>query len=255
MGPFNQPPLPCIIHNEEMHYDKTYDVLSSLDHKTIIRKASCLQLSSIEDLLSSSHEGFKVWSKTPLSERRQIFSRAAKLLELRKNEFIEEQIEETTSSREFASFDISTLASSCLNEIAHVMSSALRGEIAPSDTKGKRMFVVRESMGVILSIGMFVCERQMCFLHLYQAPWNAPSILCMRSIMNPLAAGNAVILKTSEYSPKVHQNIASLFHDAGLPAGVLNVVHVDPRDAPQITKAIIEHPLIRKINFTGMLPA
>lgn len=64
-------------------------------------------------------------------------------------------------------------------------------------------------------------------------------------------AGNTVILKTSEYSPKVHTFAAQLFIDAGLPAGVLNVVHIAPKDAPSVCEAIIGHPAVRKINFTG----
>lgn len=69
--------------------------------------------------------------------------------------------------------------------------------------------------------------------------------------MNPIAAGNAVILKTSEFSPKTQTNIAQLFYDAGLPTGVLNTIHVSPKDAPTVVKALIEHPFIRKVNFTG----
>jgi len=73
----------------------------------------------------------------------------------------------------------------------------------------------------------------------------------MRAIINPLAGGNVVILKTSEYSPKTHLGIAKLFLDAGLPKGVLNVVHVSTQDAPAVTKALIEEEAIRKVNFTG----
>lgn len=73
----------------------------------------------------------------------------------------------------------------------------------------------------------------------------------MRAIVNPLAAGCSVILKTSEFSPKTHGMIAKLFYDAGLPAGVLNTVNVSTQDAPTVVKAIIEHPAVRKVNFTG----
>jgi acyl-CoA reductase-like NAD-dependent aldehyde dehydrogenase len=73
----------------------------------------------------------------------------------------------------------------------------------------------------------------------------------MRAIVNPLAGGNVVILKTSEFSAKTHLGIAKLFLDAGLPEGVLNVVHVSTQDAPAVTKALIEEEAVRKINFTG----
>lgn len=64
-------------------------------------------------------------------------------------------------------------------------------------------------------------------------------------------AGNAVVFKTSEFSPKIHTFAAQLFADAGLPEGVLNTIHVAPEDAPQVIANIIAHPALRKINFTG----
>lgn len=73
----------------------------------------------------------------------------------------------------------------------------------------------------------------------------------MRAIINPLAGGNVVILKTSEYSPKTQLAIAKVFIDAGLPKGVLNVIHVATQDAAAVTKALVEEDAVRKVNFTG----
>jgi len=64
-------------------------------------------------------------------------------------------------------------------------------------------------------------------------------------------AGNAVVWKTSEYSPKIHHFATQLFIDAGLPSGVLNMIHVAPADSPKVCEAIIAHKAVRKINFTG----
>ncbi|CAE7086593.1 unnamed protein product, partial [Rhizoctonia solani] len=58
--------------------------------------------------------------------------------------------------------------------------------------------------------------------------------------------GNTAILKTSEHSPRIHNAVAQIFSDAGLPAGVLNVVHV--------VESMVAHPAVRKINFTGSTP-
>jgi acyl-CoA reductase-like NAD-dependent aldehyde dehydrogenase len=73
----------------------------------------------------------------------------------------------------------------------------------------------------------------------------------VRSFANALMAGNTVVFKTSEYSPKIHTFATQLFVDAGLPAGVLNMVHVAPKDAPAVVERIVAHRDVRKVNFTG----
>lgn len=80
---------------------------------------------------------------------------------------------------------------------------------------------------------------------------NAPYILGFRSVLFPLAAGNTTILKGSEFCPRTWWAIGSVLTEAGLPAGVLNVIVHRPEDAAQVTTALIEHPAVKKINFTG----
>jgi len=65
-------------------------------------------------------------------------------------------------------------------------------------------------------------------------------------------AGNTVVLETSEHSPRVHSLIGSLFVEAGLPKGVLNIINIAPKDAPKVCEAIIAHPAVGKANFTGI---
>lgn len=60
-------------------------------------------------------------------------------------------------------------------------------------------------------------------------------------------AGNTAILKTSELSPRTQFIIADVFAAAGLPAGVLNIVHVAPEDAPAVVEAFIAHPAVGKV--------
>ncbi len=84
------------------------------------------------------------------------------------------------------------------------------------------------------------------------APWNAALILSARSIAAPLALGNTVVLKPSEWSPWSGGLLwGEIFAEAGLPAGVLNVVTHAPGDAGPIGAALIEHPAVRRLNFTG----
>ena len=93
--------------------------------------------------------------------------------------------------------------------------------------------------------------RQPAGVVLAMAPWNAPVILGVRSIATPLACGNTVVMKTSELCPRVHALIIEAVAEAGFPAGVLNAISNDPEDAPQVVKELIEHPAIRRVNFTG----
>lgn len=83
------------------------------------------------------------------------------------------------------------------------------------------------------------------------APWNAAMILSIRSIATPLAAGNTVILRSSEVVPHTHYLWGQLFADAGLPAGCLNIVHADRDRAPGIIKQLIEDERVRHVNFVS----
>jgi len=105
----------------------------------------------------------------------------------------------------------------------------------PSDRPGTLSLAVRKPVGVLLGI----------------APWNAPVILGVRSIAMPIACGNAVIMKASEACPMTHRLIVDCLIDAGLPAGVCNFICHDPGDAPKIVEALVTHPHVKRINFTG----
>lgn len=80
---------------------------------------------------------------------------------------------------------------------------------------------------------------------------NAPYILGLRACAYAIASGNTCILKGSEMSPRSFWAIGSIFQEAGLPAGVLNVLYHQPSDAAAVTNSLIEHFAIKKVNFTG----
>jgi acyl-CoA reductase-like NAD-dependent aldehyde dehydrogenase len=94
---------------------------------------------------------------------------------------------------------------------------------------------IRQPVGVVVGI----------------APWNAPVILATRAVAAPLALGNTVVLKASELCPRTHAAIVSAIHDAGVPAGVINLVTNKPEDAAKIVEALIADPNVARINFTG----
>ena len=100
------------------------------------------------------------------------------------------------------------------------------GEVIPSDVPGSLAFAVRQPVGVV--VGM--------------APWNAPVVLSARAFATPLAFGNTVVLKASERCPRSHAAVVQALHDAGLPAGALNMVLHSAEDAPEIVDELIAHP-------------
>jgi aldehyde dehydrogenase (NAD+) len=79
-------------------------------------------------------------------------------------------------------------------------------------------------------------------------PWNWPAIVVMAKVLPALATGNTVVLKPSEYAPFSANIIAQILHDAGLPAGVFNMVYGDGKT---VGEAISSHPDIQMISFTG----
>lgn len=95
--------------------------------------------------------------------------------------------------------------------------------------------VIKEPFGVQLGI----------------APWNASLFLAARSVFTPIACGNTAVLKASEITPRVHNFLGKLLRDAGFPPGVLNIVQHRREDAPKVLEALISHPAVRKVNFTG----
>lgn len=80
---------------------------------------------------------------------------------------------------------------------------------------------------------------------------NAPYALGFRAVTWAIAAGNTVVFKGSELSPRTLWAVSSVLQEAGLPDGVLNYITCSPSNAPSVTKALVESPEIKKINFTG----
>jgi acyl-CoA reductase-like NAD-dependent aldehyde dehydrogenase len=76
-------------------------------------------------------------------------------------------------------------------------------------------------------------------------------MLGTRAVALPLAAGNTAILKGSEFCPRTFWTLGDIFRQAGLPKGCVNVLVHRPADAAAVTTALIAHPAVKKINFTG----
>ena len=183
--------------------------------------------------VEAAAEAFRTWSETGPSERRALLLKAADALEAKTPAFVEAVPAETGATGMWAGFNV-MLAAGMIREAA-ALTTQVAGEVIPSDVPGSLAMGVRQPAGVVLGI----------------APWNAPVILGVRAIATPLACGNTVILKGSENCPRTHALIVEAFVDAGFPPGVVNYITNAPADAGAVVEAMVAHPAVRRINFTG----
>jgi len=192
--------------------------------------------SSAEDAVRAADAAaaaFPAWAEMAPAQRRALLNKAADLIEAAGAQFAPVMGAETGSTAMWAGFNC-MLAAGMVREAA-AMTTQIAGEIIPSNVPGSLAMGYRQPVGVVAGI----------------APWNAPVILGVRAIAMPLACGNTVVLKASEVCPGTHRLIGTLFREAGFPAGVVNVVTNAPRDAGAVVDALIAHPAVRRVNFTG----
>jgi benzaldehyde dehydrogenase (NAD) len=188
---------------------------------------------SVQAIAASADAAFAAWSATGPNARRALLNQAADAIEARAGAFVETMREELRASEPWARFNV-MLGAGMVREAA-ALTTQITGEVIPSDKPGLLSLALREPVGVILGI----------------APWNAPVILGCRAIATPLACGNTVILKASERCPRTHGLIVEAFADAGFPDGVVNLVTHAANQATEVVGALIDHPAVKRINFTG----
>ncbi len=210
----------------------TFERRNPLDG-SVATRAPAASVTDAVKAADAAAQAFKTWSQTGPGERRALLLKAADALEAKTPQFIEAVGAETGATAMWAGFNVH-LAAGMLREAAS-LTTQISGEVIPSDVPGSLAMGVRQPAGVVLGI----------------APWNAPVILGVRAIATPLACGNTVIFKGSENCPRTHQLIAQAFIDAGFPPGVVNYITNAPADAGAVVEAIVAHPAVRRVNFTG----
>lgn len=188
----------------------------------------------VDRAVAAADAAFPSWSATSPTTRRAIFLKAADILESRGEDAATLMAQEAGGSRPWALFNVH-LAAGMLREAAAAV-TAPRGEVLTPQDDGTLSLAIREPVGVVAAF----------------APWNAPVILGTRAVAAPLAAGNTVVVKPSEDAPLAcGYFVADVLREAGLPDGVLNVVSNAREDAAQVAEALVAHPAVRSVNFTG----
>ena len=211
----------------------TYDDLNPFTGK-VFAKVSAGKRQDAKRAVDAAFGAFPGWSRSLPAERQALFLKAAEILEKKQKETVTILAEETGCTFGFAMFQ-TMFTPGLLREAAAQTHQAI-GEIIPSDLPGAFHMAIRQPVGVVAGI----------------APWNAPLILSMRSICMPIAYGNTAVLKPSTESAAAGGAvIAEVFHEAGFPKGVLNVVTNGPGGSGEVGDEFIENPKVRRINLTG----
>ncbi len=199
----------------------------------VVTRASAATRDDAMAAADAAAAAFPAWADSTPAFRRAILERSADILTASEARIAEIMMAETGATKAWCAFNVK-LGSDILRD-ASAMTTHIQGVIIPTDQPGATAFAMRQPAGVCLAV----------------APWNAPIILGVRSIAMALACGNTVILKGSELCPATHRAIVDVLIEAGIPAGVINLISNAPADASSLVEALIGHPVVRRINFTG----
>lgn len=202
----------------------TGDVLGQLPHAT---------QKDLDRALAAAERAFQTWKVSSPMDRAAVLRKVGQLsrdqakeigrnMTLDQGKPLAEAVGEVVSCSEHADWH----AEECRR---------IYGRVITPRNPDVRQIVVREPIGVCAAF----------------TPWNFPYNQAIRKVAAAIGAGCTVILKGPEDSPSAVMAIARMFHDAGLPKGVLNVVWGDP---PVISDYLIRSPIVRKISFTGSVP-
>ncbi|RSE32723.1 NAD-dependent succinate-semialdehyde dehydrogenase [Acinetobacter junii] len=230
----NYPNIPLYINGEFLDHTNrdVKEVFNPVNHECIGLMA-CASQADLDYALESSQQAFLRWKKTSPITRSEILRIFAKLarekaaeigrnITLDQGKPLKEAIAEVTVCAEHAEWH----AEECRR---------IYGRVIPPRNPNVQQLVVREPLGVCLAF----------------SPWNFPFNQAIRKISAAIAAGCTIIVKGSGDTPSAVYAIAQLFHEAGLPNGVLNVIW---GDSNFISDYMIKSPIIQKISFTGSTP-
>ena len=185
--------------------------------------------------IKAAADAFPAWAQTTPSERAQLLQNAADIVKRRRDEIAELSARETGSTVPYSAFQQDLVANTLQQATGWVYLN--KGEVLQSNQPHHTHSIgVRRPLGVVVSF----------------TPWNGANILSWRAVISPVAAGNTVVVKPSEFAP-VNAGIllAEIAEEAGFPPGVINVVTHAPGAAPAISDVGFGSQDVRLINLIG----
>src|SRR5450755_4116444 len=212
---------------------KLFDVFRPYDRGLYARVAAGGR-SEAKLAVDAAAKAFPAWSQTTPAERAKLFFNAVAIVNRRRAEIAQILALETGSTISFATFQ-QDLVAATIEQAAGWMYLP-KGEVLETNTPGTHSIGVRRPLGVVASF----------------TPWNGANILSWRAVISPVAAGNTVVVKPSEFAPiSAGLILAQIAEEAGFPPGVINVVTHAPGAAAEIADVFFESPEVRVINLIG----
>ncbi|ACE91162.1 NAD-dependent succinate-semialdehyde dehydrogenase [Rhizobium phaseoli] len=196
----------------------------------VIGRVSNAGVADLDEALSAAAAGFEQWRRTSAFERAKLMHAAAEILRQRTTAI--SRIMTLEQGKPLAESKAEAAAAADIIDWFAEEARRAYGRLIPPRAANVRQMVVKEPVGPVAAF----------------SPWNFPLNQAVRKVSAALAAGCSIILKGPEETPASCAELVRAFAEAGLPAGVLNLVFGIPAD---ISNHLIPHPVIRKISFTG----
>ncbi|MFC3724800.1 NAD-dependent succinate-semialdehyde dehydrogenase [Neoaquamicrobium sediminum] len=187
----------------------------------------------LDAALAAVDRGFKVWRATSAYERSKVMRKAAELLRKRAGEIAKMMTREQGKPVGEATMEV--MAGADIIDWFAEEARRTYGQIIPARMPGVTQMAFKLPVGPVAAF----------------TPWNFPINQVVRKLSAAIAAGCSIIVKAPEETPASPAELIRAFVDAGVPAGVINLVYGVPAE---ISEYLIPHPVIRKISFTGSTP-
>jgi succinate-semialdehyde dehydrogenase/glutarate-semialdehyde dehydrogenase len=187
-------------------------------------------ISDLDRALAAADKGFKIWRKVSAFDRSKVMRKAADILRERADNIA--QLLTLEQGKPLAEAKGEVLAGADVIDWFAEEARRAYGRVIPARAEGVYQLVIKEPVGPVAAF----------------TPWNFPINQVVRKLSAGLAAGCSIIVKAPEETPASPAELIRAFADAGVPAGVINLVYGVPSE---ISEYLIPHPIIRKMSFTG----
>jgi succinate-semialdehyde dehydrogenase/glutarate-semialdehyde dehydrogenase len=196
----------------------------------VVGTAAKAERADLEQAVAAAVRGFQIWRHVSAFERGKIMRNAAVLIRERAEQIARAMtIEE---GKPLAQARLETLSGADMIEWFAEEGRRVYGRVIPARTSGVYQLALREPVGPVAAF----------------TPWNFPISQVVKKLGAALATGCSIIIKAAEETPASAAALVQAFTDAGIPAGVINLVFGVPAE---ISEYLITHPSIRKVSFTG----